>query len=188
MKTTLFAVLGALIFSTSALAVSQNMTVSGRLLKPDGTTVTSNSVAFNVKVIPPSGSCNYLYDEQLTVDLSASDGLFELALGTGTANFGTLAAAFQTSGSIACQNGTTYSPVAGDTVFLRIKFYDNTEASPSWRTFTGTIPVRSVPHAMYAGKAEKLGDKTADDFLGKPTGCSAGNFVGFDGTSTTCSP
>ena len=188
MKSTLFAVLCALIFSTTALAVSQNMTVSGRLLKPDGTVLSSSSVTFNVKVIPPSGTCNYLYDEQLTVDLSASNGLFELALGTGTANFGTLATAFGTSGSIACQNGASYSPAAGDTVSLRIKFYDSTEAAPSWRTFTSVIPVRSVPHAMYAGKAEKLGDKTADDFLAKPTGCSAGNFVGFDGTSTSCSP
>ena len=188
MKSTLFAVLCALIFSTTALAVSQNMTVSGRLLKPDGTVLSSSSVTFNVKVIPPSGTCNYLYDEQLTVDLSASNGLFELALGTGTVNFGTLTAAFGTSGSIACQNGVNYSPAAGDTVSLRIKFYDSTEAAPSWRTFTSVIPVRSVPHAMYAGNSEKLGDKTADDFLGKPTGCSAGNFVGFDGTSTSCSP
>ena len=164
------------------------MTVSGRLLKPDGTAMSSSSVTFDVKIIPPGGSCNFVYDEQVTVNLSASDGMFELALGTGTVGYGSLVTSFDQSNSMPCQNGATYSPALGDTPSLQVKFLDNMETPTVWRTFTSAIPLRSVPHAMYAGKAEKLGNYNSSDFLLKPTTtCSTGDFVTFDGTTTNCS-
>lgn len=187
MKSKLLAVVSSFILSSMAFAVSNNMTVSGRLLKPDGSAMNSSSVVFDVKIVPPGGTCNYVYNEQVTVDLSTSDGLFELALGTGTVNWGTLVTSFDQSSPMPCQNSTSYTPVSGDTLSLQIKFLDSMETPQTWRSFTSTIPLRSVPHAMYAGKAEKLGNNTASDFLLKPTGCAAGSFVSFDGTTTDCS-
>ncbi|UOF02623.1 hypothetical protein [Bdellovibrio reynosensis] len=174
------------LFASSALAVANSMTISGRLFKPDGSVLNSATVAFEFSVYDPAETC-VLYREQSAVyDLSSSDGLFEHPLGTGTVGFGgSLLDVFNSSASsISCDGGGTYTPAGTNPYLLKIKFHDGT----GWKTFTSTVPLRPIGQSMYAHRAGKVGELAASDLLTKPgVGCGAGSILNFDGTTVSCS-
>jgi hypothetical protein len=176
----------------SSWAVSSTMTLSGHLNKPDGTPLVSNNVGFQFSITNPSGTCVVYTETISTVDLSGSNGNFELRLGTGTVNFPVSAVVlkdvFKNFGTLACSPSGSYNPGADDARGLSIQFIDQNESTPTWRAFTSLVPLTSVPFAMVAESAAKLGTNVATDFLtkvGLPT-CTVGNYLTWDGTAMTC--
>lgn len=166
------------------------MTISGRLMKPDGTVLNSANVTFEFSVYDPAETCVLFREVSNGYNLSSSDGLFEHALGTGVVGFGgSLLDVFNSSSaSLPCEGGGTYTPAGTSPYFLKIQFYDLTEATPVWRAFTSKIPLRAVGHSMYAYRAGKVGELAPSDILTKPgAGCAAGSILNFDGTTVSCS-
>jgi len=70
-------------FGVEALAAS-GITYQGRLLKPDGSPVTSSNVQFKMQIRTPGGEDCLLYEETQTIDLSATSGVFAVSVGDGT--------------------------------------------------------------------------------------------------------
>lgn len=188
----LFFILVVLGLSSQAMAVASNMTISGRITKPDGTDLKSTDVKFKLSVMDQTSTCILYIEDSGSLDLSNSSGSFEIALGSGTLVYptggNTLKDIFDNGATISCQGGGTITPASTDSRNLVIQFIDQTESSPTWRTFTSGIPLNSVPSAFYANSAAKLGTNIASDFViktGIPT-CSAGQFLTWDGTNLTC--
>lgn len=189
----LFFTLVVLGLSSQAMAVPSKLTLSGRITKPDGTDLKSSNVDFKFSVLDSNATCVLYVEDATSLDLSNSSGSFEYALGTATATFSsgslTLPDIFNNSAtSYACQTSGTYTPSSTDDRKLIIQFIDQTESTPTWRTFSSPIPLNSVPSAFYANSAAKLGTNVASDFViktGIPT-CSAGQFLTWDGTNLTC--
>lgn len=195
MKTplTFFILMLLTVAANFAMAVPAKMTVSGRLVKPDGTALTSSAVTLAFSVTDPAGSCVIYKETSATLDLSNSDGNFDVVLGAGTVSYPTSPAltlkdVFNSTTAFNCSGSGTYTPGADDVRNLSIQFYDQTEASPTWRSFTSSIPLNSVGHSLYAESAKKLGDNVAADFLLTsliPT-CTAGTYLTWSGTALTC--
>jgi len=191
--TTFFILMCLTLVANFAQAVPATMTVSGRLVKPDGTALTSSAVTMALSVTDPAGSCVLYKETSATLDLSKSDGNFDVVLGSGTVSYPTSPAltlkdVFNSTSALNCSGGGTYTPAADDIRSLSVQFYDQTETSPTWRSFTSTIPLNSVGHSLYAESAKKLGNNVATDFLLTsviPT-CSAGTYLTWSGTALTC--
>lgn len=192
MRQPLAFIFAVLLLASPAFAVSQNVTLSGHLTKPDGTSLSSSNVDFKFSIFDPASAC-VVYQETIAgVDFSSSSGGFDVTLGSGTLIFPTdgrtLKDIFNNSAAMPCLSGSTYTPTATDTRILGIQFIDQTETPATWRSFTSGITLNSVPTAMYAGTAEKLGTNVASDFViktGIPT-CTAGQFLTWDGANLTC--
>jgi len=75
--------LSAGLFGPSVWANS-GITYQGRLLKPNGTPVTSSSVQFKLQIRTPGTEDCLMYEEVQTADLSLTSGVFALSLGDGT--------------------------------------------------------------------------------------------------------
>lgn len=193
MSKSLLPILLTLGLSSQAMAVSSNLTLSGRITKPDGTDLKSSDVDFKFSIVDVTGACVLYVEDATSLDLSSSSGSFEYSIGSGAVSFAsgglTLPDIFNNStASFACQTSGTYSPSATDDRKLVIQFIDQTESTPTWRTFASSIPLNSVPSAYYANSANKLGTNVASDFIiktGIPT-CTAGQFLTWDGTTLTC--
>ncbi|MGZ3769630.1 MAG: tail fiber domain-containing protein [Bdellovibrio sp.] len=173
---------------SKSLAVPNAMVLSGRILKPDQTALSYNSVSFEFSITDPSEAC-VIYTESISgIDMSNSNGNFEVSLGSGTVTYPagpfSLTDVFNNAATFTCANTSTYTPVVNDNRKLFIKFYDG----QAWRKFGSSVPLNSVPYSYYALSAQKLGNNVATDFLtkaGLPT-CSAGTFLSYDGTNLTC--
>ncbi|MGZ3842997.1 MAG: beta strand repeat-containing protein [Bdellovibrio sp.] len=202
-----FSLLCSIIFIIN-LSISQSkaspaaLTYQGRIIKNDGTPLEYNNVSFVFQITNPTGSC-VIYQEQVTgYNMVNSGGVFDVAIGQGGIQFplgssvnilemfnnsSTFAcgSCSANSGGYTCVNGTsTYAASVGDVRKLRVSFYDGN----SWKTITPDNLIRSVPYAGYALSAEKLGNKTASDFLtfiGLPV-CESGKSLSWNGTSMTC--
>lgn len=176
--------------SLGAFAVPPQVSVSGRiLLKGSNSPLTASNVSFTFGITDPTGSC-VIYEEQISsVDLSSSNGQFDLQLGMGTRTYPTSGSltfvdAFGNSSSFSCQRGSTYTPTVADVRQLKISLYDGSV----WRSFSRAATISSAPFAFYASSAEKLGSYVVGDFLlktGLPT-CSAGTFLTWSGSALTC--
>lgn len=166
-----------------------SMSVSGRLMKPDGTALESTSVSFEFTITDPSGNCTLFKETSANLDTSSSGGLFDVALGSGTRVYGNELVDIlnNSTANLPCDGGATYTPALDSERILKIKFFDNTESSPTWRAFSPSIPLKAVGHSMYSYRAGKLGDFSPSDLLAKPAGaCNAGELLSYDGTNLNC--
>jgi hypothetical protein len=145
----------------NALAAGEtplSFTLDGTLYdSPAGThTLVDSAARVRVQILPPSGSC-VLYDEEQTVNTTASDGAFNIQVGTavgsgrrvgGSDSGNAMAAIFQNNNSISGNaGGCTYSPVAGDVRRVRV-IVTPTSGSPD--TLTPDMVMSSVPSALVA--------------------------------------
>ncbi|HRO67452.1 MAG TPA: hypothetical protein PL182_07810, partial [Pseudobdellovibrionaceae bacterium] len=128
-----------LLMSNSGWAGSSGVTYHGRLLKPNGRTVTASNVQFRLQVRTPSPSNCLLFEEIHIEDLSSSQGVFSITLNDGhaaqinTEPF-TLQRAFQNWGIFQFAPGkcagTTddYTPGSTDGRQLAVSFNDGSFA------------------------------------------------------------
>lgn len=187
-----FLLIGVLFVSLAQASGPKTVHISGRIL--DNTTdlpLTAGSVDFKVKVLSPTNCL--LYEEQhLGKDLSGSDGVFSLSVGSGTAAVNVYATVGQEqtrenilkvfSNHTTTLNGLqsedqgiestvcngTYTPAAGD--LRKVKIVFNT-GSGGPRTILPYHQIGTVPYSMVAQEAsmahdsEKLGGLAASAYV-----------------------
>ncbi|MNJ92541.1 hypothetical protein D3C87_102140 [compost metagenome] len=149
------------------------ITYHGRLVGPDGQPVESNSVSFNIQVLSPAsrGSC-ILYEEQRTLSMVSSDGIFVIPIGDGTTartpnDPGFLIEkifsnsdstifekpASWPAGQYFCNSGTSYQPSSLDGRQLVVRFKEGTGA---WQTLPN-MDINFVPLAVNSYDAQNVG-------------------------------
>lgn len=156
MKTKFYPTLiGLVLTATVAVAGdSKLLTYSGRILKPDSTPVESTSVSFTIQIYSPDPAKCLLWEEQQTINMSSSDGVFTIEIGQAsnrTAGLSTLENAFKNSGSftsLTCVSGNSFTPAANDDRQMQVSFNDG-----SGTQHLTAMTIKSVPYAMYADKA-----------------------------------
>ncbi|HRO68294.1 MAG TPA: hypothetical protein PL182_12065, partial [Pseudobdellovibrionaceae bacterium] len=85
-KVPIFLAILALLLGVSGFAnASPGISYHGRLLKPNGQPVTSNSVQFRVQIRTPLPENCLLYQEFYSKDLSSSAGTFTVTINDGSA-------------------------------------------------------------------------------------------------------
>ena len=174
----LLVLLTILIFSQLALAAGESVqafTYEGRLYDDNGNAVEDSSVRFRIQVFNAAKDC-MIYEETQTKDMSSSNGIFALNIGTPTGdakrsgndpnfsmfqvfkNLGTL------SGIPAAEcAATNYTPAVGEKRVLRVHVK---VGSGSEETLSPEMAINSVPSAV---TAETLQGLDGDDFV-KVTG------------------
>lgn len=142
-----------------SLFATQGLTYHGRILKSDDTPVTSSSVTFRIRIKSPGSENCLLYDETQTQDLSQTNGVFTLTIGTGTRVSSTVDGGysidriFSNRGTIdlsstspaACAIGSGYSPGSADGRILTISFDD--ASGVGWQTLPPQA-LNFVPQAL----------------------------------------
>ncbi|MGE0529097.1 MAG: hypothetical protein AB7P49_18720, partial [Bdellovibrionales bacterium] len=143
-----------------------SLSISGVMLKSDGTPVLNSSVSFRFELYDKNATCVLYSEEHLGIDLSASKGRFSLTLGKGTnpQNFLENSAAFsarlfQNDGSpqvfTGCA-GVTLS--SGDERVIRVHY----NLGSGYLTMTPDVGVESSGFALVA---DTLRGKTPSDFV-----------------------
>lgn len=170
-------ILGSTISLRSAVAAT-GLTYHGRILKPDSTPLTSNNVEFHVQIKSPGAEDCLLYDETHTLDLSTTNGLFVLKIGTGTRaaagidGGNSLERIFANRGTLTlptCTAGPTYTPGATDIRYLYVNFSDN--GGPAQ-----TLAVQSINSAPFAIEAKQVGGYGTGQLLRVADGTTATEF------------
>lgn len=168
------------------------ITYHGRLLDPQGTPVEASNVTFNIRILSPAlaGSC-LLLEEQRTLNLQSSDGVFVIpigdGLGTRTSNdpgfqiesilSNTLGTVFSKpsgwgSGQYFCNSGTSYSPAVLDGRQLAVSFR---VAAGAWQQLPN-MDITFVPFAVSSFDAQNIGGVPAQSVL-RITGGAATAFT-----------
>lgn len=145
----------ALLLSPSlVMAGPEGFNVQGRLVDTSGNPISgSQSVQFKIQKLPSGGSAADLWTETKTVTFQ--NGIYSVTLGSA-------------SNPLTDAGGSIFK--TNDPLQLVITI--GAQVFPA-------IPIAPTPLAF---RAELLGDKSADDFVKKPTGLASGDFVYFDGT------
>ncbi|MFM6929208.1 MAG: hypothetical protein ACKOX6_12140 [Bdellovibrio sp.] len=194
-------------FEHHASASPKSLTYQGRIIKAsNNTSLEHNSVSFLFQIFNPTGTC-LIYQEQVNgVDMTGSNGVFDVSIGQGTKQHPSGVFSFSdvfdntktfncgtcslSGGVYTCSDsGSTYSGVVNAERTMRVSFHDGN----AWEAISGLQAIRSVPYAIYSATAEsaqKLGTNVAADFvtkLGLPN-CGANTFLSWNsGTQTmTC--
>lgn len=178
-------------------ATSTSLTYQGRILKSDNTPLQYNSVSFLFKIMDPSGQCTIYQEQHDGIDMTNSGGVFDIPIGTGakqyvaagthvTDIFNNFGASYRCG--VCSQDGhaytcspsgsAPYAPLASDGRLLRVAFYDGI----GWKTVSPDNEIRAVPYAGFAISAQKLGDKSSNDFILKNevngnASCGSGSFL-----------
>jgi len=168
-----------------------NLTYQGRIVKSDGTPLEYSNVSFLFEIANPLGSC-VIYREQVDgINMVNSKGVFDVPIGTGTRLFPTAPVfqfpnIFENSTIHDCYGGTTYTALEGDHRILKVQFHDGS----GWKQISPSNVIRSVPYALSAFSAAKLGSFSAGDFVLKSqvpaAACGAGQVITFDGAHFSC--
>ncbi|KYG64793.1 hypothetical protein AZI86_11350 [Bdellovibrio bacteriovorus] len=168
-------------------AAPTTFSYQGRIVKSDNKPLQYHSVSFEFRITNPNGAC-VLYREQVSgIDMSNSNGIFDIPIGLGTKLFPlsssfNLLDAFENAGTLNCEGGATYSPLSTDGRLLRVQFHDGS----GWKLIAPDNIIRSVPFAAFAGKSgssSMLGTKTEADFVLKSSIPTCG--TGYVLTSTS---
>lgn len=181
----------ALILGWAALAESSpnSITFQSRIVKPDGFPLEGGSVSFRMSITDTVGSCVIYVEDFTNRNMSGSKGLINLTLGTGAKFFPagpmTMVEVFNNYGSptLNCQSGGSINAGITDRRKLVVQFNDGS----GWQTVPA-MDLNSVPFALQAASAHKLGDYDAVDYLrtaALPT-CGGGQALHFNGTSIAC--
>jgi hypothetical protein len=123
----------------------------GKLTKLDGTPVQDASVVFQVQILSPGAGACILFQENHTLNMTASSGNFTIQIGDGSrtdSTGNTLANLFKNTGSIpaqSCSSGSSpYVPSAGDIRYLRVTVTPSSTGTPDT---LAAMPIGSVPSA-----------------------------------------
>ena len=168
----IIAIGSSLVILSSANAINdspQTFTLDGQLFKAGSTEplLDSNAV-LKVQIISPNGTC-LLYEEQQTVNTTATDGYFHINVGSlaGSAKRTTndpgrsMNQIFQNYSSIAANSvpgqtcsGSAYMPVAGAVRYFRVTVTPSSSNTPD--VLSPDIVIDSVPQAMIAQSVQGL--------------------------------
>ncbi|MEY4616578.1 MAG: hypothetical protein RJB66_1538 [Pseudomonadota bacterium] len=130
-------------------AVTHAVTYQGRIIKPDGLPLVSESVNFALRIIVPNKNCSVYIETQNSVPMTNIDGSFLLQLGKGT-RVGSSPVDFADifspslsipAGTTECLNG--YTKIPGDSFQLQVSFDDGSGG----QTLAG-IDITAVPLAF----------------------------------------
>ncbi|WP_374029401.1 hypothetical protein [Bdellovibrio bacteriovorus] len=190
------------LLSSFAEATPNSLTYQGRIVRSDGIPLESSGVKFLFDITSDNGACVIYREESQAIDMTNSNGVFDVPLGAGsfsvqfplTGTF-TLKDAFNNkTSSFACEAGGTWTPSVDSMRKLRVRFWDGS----GWRLVSEDMQIRSVPFAHYAesaAKADAIGALTAADLLqksqlpnssGTPVACTAGQVLSFNGAQFVC--
>ncbi len=147
----------------------QTFTLDGQLFLSGSTTpLLDNSAKLRVQVLNPAKTC-LLYEEEQTVNTSASNGYFNIQVGSNVGNGKrtasdpgrTMNSVFQNMGAIAANNaplqtcaGGTYTPNPGDIRYFRIVVTPS--ATNTDDTLSPDMIMDSVPNAVVAQSVQGL--------------------------------
>lgn len=141
-----------LIFSFQLANASDFLAIEGRLTDSTGLIpVTSTSVSFDLEVLSPGAEQCVLYRETHgPINMSSSNGYFNLRLGKGSIVSGVFINAFNnsagTQSGLSCASGTTYTPAQGQSRRLRISY----NSGAGVQTLTQLIEIGASQYAQYA--------------------------------------
>ncbi len=140
------------------------------------TPLLDSNITLRVQILDPAKTC-VLYDEQQTVDTSATNGVFAIRVGSSTGAAKrifagsldpslTMANVFQNVTAMAgggggC-GGATYTPAAGDIRYLRVIVTPNGSVAD---TLSPDIQLGAIPAALTAERAENLQGLARTDVL-----------------------
>ncbi len=151
-----------------AHAAPSTFTYQGQIIKPNGQALEASSVSFVIEVVSPGAEECILYREGHTLNMSNSNGIFAIEVGTGTqsgsqyqdtTNLQT--AMSNSTGTVnpdLCVMGGSYTPTLTDGRKLRVSFNDGSGLV----TLDEDHNVVSVPYADSASSLDGLG---AVDFI-----------------------
>jgi hypothetical protein len=156
------------------LSAPDRFTYQGQIIKPDGQALEGSNVTFTIDLIDPSlpdsTSC-VLYSEQHTLNMTGSNGVFEIEVGSGVsvatdyAAISTVGDALSNAGTITAVTGgcVDYTPGVNDGRQLRLTFEDGSSGPI---TITQNHDIVSVPYAYSAASINGL---TPADLLNRDT-------------------
>lgn len=152
-----------------SIAGAAGITYHGRLLDSSSQPVVAPFVEFKIQIRTPGPEDCLLYEETHVRDMTASDGVFAITLGDGTAQTPntepfTLARAFRnfgvlTFGTGKCASGSSYAPAPGDGRKLAVRFNDH--VIPGWEE----LPVQDIRQVPSALESMAVGGFGADSLL-----------------------
>ncbi|WP_413295217.1 tail fiber domain-containing protein [Bdellovibrio sp. HCB185ZH] len=179
------------------MAVPNSLSYQGRIVKPDGSAFEANNVSFLFEITNPNGTCVIYREQKSGVNMTNSNGIFDVPIGTGSKLFPpsptiTLLSVFDNSQALDCGDAinnvaSTYTPALNHSRLLRVQFHDGT----GWQLITPDTEIRSVPYAAYASgadTAQTLNGKSVSDFVLKtsiPT-CGPNSFLSWNGSILSC--
>ncbi len=161
----------------SPAEAATGLTYHGRIIKPNGQSLEAASVFFHIQIRSPNTDNCLIYDEQQTLNMSGSKGVFVLTIGEGTrvapaadggysisrlfANRGTLT-------GLTCSFGNSYAPAIADGRRLQVQFNDGS----GWET----LPAQSINYVPLAIEAVQIGGYQRDQLLRVADGVTATEF------------
>ncbi len=163
--------LALFIISRGAFAAPQGITFQGQLLK-DSVVVESSTVDLTIRVtsmaIANSRPECVLFEETFPLNMTNSNGIFAVTLGTGVRTSNDLglsvSSAFQNAGTLSSLNcvgaptATAYTPQPTDSRNIYVSFVDG----PDTVAFSAPYVIESVP---YAFEAERLSSAASSGFI-----------------------
>ncbi|WP_413292807.1 beta strand repeat-containing protein [Bdellovibrio sp. HCB185ZH] len=175
-------------------AAPTTFSYQGRITNASGGSpgFTMASFSFSIMVDKSHGNnpnCT-IWREQADLIPVSADGLFDVAIGNGTANFPNSSSKvyeyMNNSGTVSCAEGGTFLLSASDKRFLDVQF--NPNGTAGWNHIVPASEIRSVPYATNAISAEKLGGLVATDYVRKTdlSTCSTGQFLTYNGAAFAC--
>lgn len=162
-----------------------SLTYHGRIIKPNGQPVTANNVVLKVQVKSPGSENCLMYEETHIKDMTNSNGIFSVEVGTGSrvgaGVDGGLALSkifSNKSDSLGpfpnCDFGSTYTPNTVDTRKLLISFNDGSGLQ--------TLQAQTITFVPFAIEANTVGGYSADSLL-RVDGSTASAFTPANFTS-----
>jgi hypothetical protein len=147
------------ISSVFAAGVPSSFTYEGKVLNSAGTAPLTSVVSFKLSIYDPTGTCLLYQEQQANIDLSQTNGLFAVQVGSaigaakrvGGADQGlAMTAVFANNGQIlaASTTGCTagYTPAANDIRLLRVAVTNG----GSTVTISPDLQINAVPNALVA--------------------------------------
>ncbi|MBY0316665.1 MAG: tail fiber protein, partial [Bdellovibrionales bacterium] len=133
----------------------------GQITKAGGAPLEANPVIFNVRIFSAVNDC-LLYEEQHSINMLGSEGMFSLNVGAGirsgsdyedVSNISTI---FQNgitfTGITNCASGTSYNALTGHTRKVRVSYNDGSGLV----TLAQDFHLQTVPYAWYANSLQGL--------------------------------
>jgi microcystin-dependent protein len=185
-----------LLISTAWAAQPISFTYQGKALNAAGTAPLTSTVSFTLSITDPSGACTLYQETQSSINLSTTNGLFALQVGSNVGDPKRTASdpglvmsqIFANAGiqlvpaSGSCTSG--YTPTIGDTRKLHVVITPST-GSPI--TISPDLSINSVPNAMVAdtlqGSSLSQVATLAGTIISFGGATCPANYIAADGTS-----
>ena len=144
-----------------AQAVPNSFVYQGQITKAGGAPLEANPVVFNVRIFSAVNDC-LLYEEQHSINMLGSEGMFSLNVGAGIRSgsdyedVSNISSIFQNgitfTGITNCASGTSYNALTGHTRKVRVSYNDGSGLV----TLAQDFHLQTVPYAWYANSLQGL--------------------------------